>query len=83
VVISDLMKKVRSVFMGRSWGLTYWREEATLAALSTLSFPSMPMWEETQTLSLAKEDSWTRIRETRGWDELVSEMTDMAARESN
>jgi len=45
------------------------------------------MWDRTQMreiepLLLAKEDSWTRIRETRGWDELVSEMVDKAARES-
>ena len=38
---------------------------------------------EIETLLLAKEDSWTRIRETRGWDELVSEMADRAARESD
>jgi len=65
------MKRVRFVFVGRSWGLTWWTEEAALATLSTLSFPSMPMWEETQMkeiepLLLAKEDSWTRIRETKG-----------------
>jgi len=87
-VISCLMKRVRYVFVGRSWGLTWWREETALAALSTLPFRRMPTWEGTQmreieTLLLAKEDCWTRIRETRGWDELVSEMADRAARESD
>jgi len=36
-----------------------------------------------ETLLLVKEDSWTRIRETRGWDELISEMADKAARDSD
>jgi len=35
---------------------------------------------EIETLLLVKEDSWTRIRQTRGWDELVSEMGYRAAR---
>jgi len=48
----------------------------------------MPMWEGTQikeieTSLLAKKDSWTRIRDTREWDELVSEMANRAARESD
>jgi len=34
------MKRVRSVFVGRSWGLTQWREEAALAASSTELFVS-------------------------------------------
>jgi len=38
---------------------------------------------EIKTLLLAKEDSWTRIRERREWDELVLEMADRAARESD
>ena len=39
--------------------------------------PDGKNWE----LLLTKESSWTRIREMRGWDELVSEMADRAARE--
>jgi len=39
--------------------------------------------ERIETLLLAGEDSWTRIRETRKWDQLVSEMADRAVRESD
>jgi len=39
--------------------------------------------DETETLLLAKGDSWTRIRKTRRWDELVSEMADRTTRESD
>jgi len=36
---------------------------------------------EIETSLLVKEDSWTKIRETKGWDELVWKMADRAARE--
>ena len=58
------MRRVRSVFVGRNWGLTQWRKKATVAALSTSLFPGMAIWEgtqmnEIQVLSLAQEDGST------------------------
>jgi len=47
--IRCVMKRERSVFVGRSCGFMPWSEEAAFAALSTLSFHGIPTWEGTQT----------------------------------
>jgi len=66
-----VLRKGSDLFCGEELGVHVVEGKGGFSFVSALSFPSMPMWEgtqmrEIQTLLLAKEDSWTRIRETRG-----------------